>query len=406
MRDLSEMFDRDRLGIYSRLFVLGYIGAIIALFATAQNMVDPTGKPLGYDYITFWSAGRLALDGNAAGAFDFNTIFDMQRVAVPANQMLFAWHYPPTFQLIAVALAIPSYFVSYFLFVGLSLVVFVVALRPLVPWREPALLLLALPGTFVCVLHGQNSLITAALLAAALINLDRRPWVAGVCIGLLAYKPQMGILFPIVLALTGRWRVMMSAAGTVAVFVAAATLAFGLDLWSAFIGNLPVVREVMETGQLPWGKMPSAFIFLRKLGVPQGAAYTAQTFVALAAACTTILVWWRTGGTLLAGATLIVGTMLLTPYTFDYEMAILAVPLAIIARHLVRHGASEGEKLLLLVLAASPVTMGSIADATGVQAGFLALAGLFVWSARLALTAQTARHGDIPASAKAPILGV
>ena len=66
MRDLSEMFDRDRLGIYSRLFVLGYIGAIIALFATAQNMVDPTGKPLGYDYITFWSAGRLALDGNAA----------------------------------------------------------------------------------------------------------------------------------------------------------------------------------------------------------------------------------------------------------------------------------------------------------------------------------------------------
>ncbi len=397
MRDLSAIFDAGRIRVYSRILLLGYVAAVIGLFAMSTNMVDPTGKPLGYDFITFWSAGRLALEGNAAGAFDFHTIFAMQKVAVPASQMLFAWHYPPTFQLVAAALALPPYLVSYAFFMILSLAAFVMALRPLVSWREPAILLLALPGTFVCVLHGQNSLLTAALLAAALIHLDRRPVVAGICIGLLAYKPQMGALFPIVLAITGRWRVMTAAAITVASFVAVATIAFGPDLWGAFIRNLPVVREVMETGQLPWGKMPSAFIFLRKLGVPQSAAYIAQTTVALAAAATTIFVWWRTQGTLLAGATLVTGTMLLTPYTFDYEMAILAVPLAIVARHLAREGATSLDKILLLVVAATPLAMGTAVDKIGVQLGFIALGALFVWTARLALAQTSAREALVPA---------
>jgi alpha-1,2-mannosyltransferase len=404
MRDLSALYDGDRLRAYSRILLIGYVAAIIGIFAMSKNMVDPTGKPLGYDFITFWSAGRLSLDGNAAGAFDFKTIFDMQRIAVPASEKLFAWHYPPTFQLVAVVLALPPYLVSYFLFMAVSMAAFAVALRPLVPWREAAILLLALPGTFVCVLHGQNSLITAALLGLALIHLDRRPLVAGLCIGLLAYKPQMAALFPFVLALTGRWKVMAAAAATVAIYVTLATLAFGPELWAAFIGNLPVVREVMETGQLPWGKMPSAFIFLRKLGVGEPTAYAAQTTVALAAAATTLLVWWRTGGTLLAGATLVTGTMLLTPYTFDYELAILAVPLAIVARHLANIGAATWEKALLIVIAATPLAMGSPVDAIGIQIGFLALSALFVWSAKLALGQAYSRASIVPAAGSPAML--
>jgi hypothetical protein len=42
------------------------------------------------------------------------------------------------------------------------------------------------------------------LIGAALVNLDRRPLLAGLLLGLMAYKPQFGILFPLVLAATGR----------------------------------------------------------------------------------------------------------------------------------------------------------------------------------------------------------
>ena len=56
---------------------------------------------------------------------------------------------------------------------------------------------------FVNVGHGQNGFLTAALLGGALHWLDRRPWLAGVLIGCLAYKPQFGVLIPVAL-LAGR----------------------------------------------------------------------------------------------------------------------------------------------------------------------------------------------------------
>ena len=38
--------------------------------------------------------------------------------------------------------------------------------------------------------------------------LDRRPVAAGVLIGLLTLKPQLGILFPVMLIASARWRVL------------------------------------------------------------------------------------------------------------------------------------------------------------------------------------------------------
>ena len=399
MRDLSVLYDADRLKSLPRMFVLAYVASLIALFALTPGMIDSA------DFVAFWSAGVLTLGGNPAGAFDAKAIAAAQQLAVPGLEKLFLWHYPPTFQLVTMPLALLPYLTSYLVFVAGSLVLFVAALRPLVPHRDGWIILLALPGTFICVMHGQNSLVSAALLGTAIMTIDRRPVVAGICIGLLAYKPQLGVLFPLVLALTGRWRVIGAAAATTAVFVALSVLAFGLDLWGVFFRNLSVVREVTEAGLLPWGKMPSAFVFLRMLGVPQGAAYAGQAIVAIAAAAAVALVWWRCGATLLAGATLVTGTMLLTPYTFDYEMAILAVPLAVIARHLVRHGASGGEKLMLLVLAVSPLAVGTPVDKIGFQVGFIVLLALFAWTARLALAARGLGFMNIPAGSAALNLG-
>ena len=52
----------------------------------------------------------------------------------------------------------------------------------------------------VCVAGG------AALIAFALVQLDRRPVLAGILFGLLAYKPQFGLMIPLVLIATQRWR--------------------------------------------------------------------------------------------------------------------------------------------------------------------------------------------------------
>src|SRR6185312_2585493 len=89
------------------------------------------------------------------------------------------------------------------------------------------LIAIAFPAVFVNLGHGHNGFLTAALFGAALVVLDRRPVVAGILFGLLAYKPQFGVLIPLVLIASGRWRCFAAAAVTVALSAVATTLAFG-----------------------------------------------------------------------------------------------------------------------------------------------------------------------------------
>ena len=63
-----------------------------------------------------------------------------------------------------------------------------------------------IPAVFVNLGHGHNGFLTAALIGFALVTLDTRPVLAGVLFGLLAYKPQFGLMIPLVLVATGRWR--------------------------------------------------------------------------------------------------------------------------------------------------------------------------------------------------------
>lgn len=386
VRELAAALYGERGRIYPRLALVLYALGFAALLWLSPGLVAPNGKPLGSDFITFWSAGHLTLMGDPKAAFDVKAIVAAQRLAVPGSDTVFLWHYPPTFQVVAAAIASLPYLLSYLVFIGLSLAAYAAVLRQLIGTRDAAVLLLAYPATMVAALHGQNSLLSAALIGGALLMLDKRPAVAGVCIGLLAYKPQLAVLFPLVLVIAGRWRVFAWAAATAVFFAVVSTLLLGTDLWRVFLANAAVVREAMGPGQLPWDKMPSAFIQLRMLGLSEAIAYGVQIVVAVIAAGTVGYVWHRTGPTRLAGATLVTGTLLMLPYTFDYEMALLAIPLAVLAVDLANRGGVLWQKMALLGLYVLPPVVSPIAKITAVQIGFFAIVALFIWVTRRALS--------------------
>ena len=125
--------------------------------------------------------------------------------------------------------------------------------------------------------------------------------------------------------------------------------------------------------------MPSAWVFFRYLGVGTDAAYVLQTLVALGAAVAVVIVWRRIGMTRASWAVLVAASLLVPPYLFDYEMALLAVPLAIIASDMAERGASRAEKLWLLALVLIPPLTSYFAEITHVQLGFpLLLAALWL----------------------------
>jgi hypothetical protein len=78
-----------------------------------------------------------------------------------------------------------------------------------------------------CLISGQSSLLTAAMLVAIFALLDRKPVAAGVLIGLLSIKPQLGILFPFMLMASGRWRVFIAAAATALALAGVTAAIFG-----------------------------------------------------------------------------------------------------------------------------------------------------------------------------------
>ncbi|MCE9648021.1 MAG: DUF2029 domain-containing protein [Parvibaculum sp.] len=391
------LFDAERLRVYPRMALAVYVVAVIGIVATSTAMIDVFGKPLGYDFITFWAASHLTLGGEAAAAFDVQRIFAAERLAVPAGDSIFLWHYPPTYQLLVAPLALLPYVAAYLVFVGASLVAYVATLRHLIDERlagkrDALFLLVAYPGAFICLFHGQNSLYSAALFAGGLLAMERgRPYLAGLVLGLLVYKPQLGLLLPIALIASRQWRVVLSTGATALGLAALSAIVLGPDLWLAFLKNAPLVREIMEEGFLPWYKMPSAFIFFRELGLPAPFSYALQGVTALGAAACVALVWRHAGPSRLAFAVLVSATLLVPPYTFDYELAIAAVALVILASDMALRGATRFEKISLVGLYVMPVALAPIAEHTHLQIGFPALLLMLFLSVKRAMSAPNGR---------------
>ena len=148
--------------------------------------------------------------------------------------------------------------------------------------------------------------------------------LAGVLIGCLAYKPQFGLLIPLVLMVSGRWRVFAAAAVTVALLALAITLAFGAEVWTAFLVSTRFTRMiVLKQGGTGWFKIQSVFSLVRMWGGGIALAYALQGAVTLLVAAT--LGWlWRTAAAFpLKAAALVIGCLLATPYSLDYDLMLL-----------------------------------------------------------------------------------
>jgi Glycosyltransferase family 87 len=264
---------RERVRICAVTLLIAYAAAVVFLFATAQGLNDFKGRPLGADYSNVYAAGTLALDGQPDAPFDPERQFRRQQKIFGENTQFYSWHYPPYFLLVAAPLAMLPYTVGLILWQVVTFALYLLAiravLRSLTPadgGKAPALdplwlaVAIAFPALFVNLGHGNNGFLTAALLGGALALLDRRPNLAGILLGCLIYKPQFGLLAPFLLALTGRWRVIASAAATIGVLTIVTTLAFGIDVWPAFAHWMPFTRVyVLEQGGPGWDKIQSVF---------------------------------------------------------------------------------------------------------------------------------------------------
>lgn len=381
---------RRRLVVYPKLFLAVYLVSAVVWILRSKGLVDPAGHPIGADFIDPWSASWLTLHGSPSAVYDVARLWSVERSAVAYPAVGFAgFHYPPTYLLIVLPLAILPYVWSLLIWSVATLAAYLAVMWAIDPERDALWMAIAFPGALVNLTNGQNGFLTLVLLGTALLALERRPILAGVMFGLMSYKPQYGVLVPIFLLATGRWRAIAAASVTVALFAALSLAIFGAQTWQAFFASVNFTRYVvLEQGGSGFEKLQSAFAAARLWGFGVAPSYAVQAAVSLITVLAVIWIWRRTAKFELHAAALATGILLATPYVMDYDLAILALPIAWIAIEGRRSAFLPWEKSLLTFAWLMPLFARSLAGRAMIPIAPLAMLLMLADLVRRAATAS------------------
>ncbi|WP_270937894.1 glycosyltransferase family 87 protein [Falsiroseomonas oryzae] len=374
---------RARIRLYGFALLLVYVLVLAVSALTRRWLVDAQGHPVPGDFVAFWSAGRLVLEGRAADAYDWALHKAVQVAAIGRDfHGHFAMHNPPAFLLLVTPFALPPYAIAWQLWTLVTAAGFALALRLVVPgFLIPALL--AAPATIWCAIAGQNGFLTAGLMTACLALLERRPWLAGVFLGALTYKPQFGVLFPLFLIAGRRWQAFVSASLATLALAAIPTLLLGPGIWGAFLASMTQTGGALREGGAGWDKLQSIYAIAYRLVGDTDLALAAQLLAA--AAILSALAWqWRRGAPFACqAAALAAASYLVTPYAYIYDAVVLTVAAAFLLRDGLERGFARHEPWLLVLGCALPAGF-PVLDSLAAPSGALVLLGLAMRRGRAA----------------------
>jgi arabinofuranan 3-O-arabinosyltransferase len=306
------------VGVSGTLF-LAIIVVAVAFIVTA----DGTVRTLDSDFRVFWAAARILLSGDPLAAFDEARI-DAEYGEVTDAWM--PWLYPPGYLYFVAPFGLLPYAVAFLTMTLLSLGAMTLATRPFAANVGPVWAAMALaPAYLPALVIGQNSLIWLAVLLTALLALRAgRAVLAGVLIGCLTLKPQLGLLIPLALLAAGQWRTIVAASATTLLLAALPTLFTGVAYWSLLAERLEQQADQLVTliGELDLTVGP--YYVATLLGLPSQLALALQ-WVITGIAAVSVLIFWRSTriGFDAKVALLMTAILISAPYLWYYEAALM-----------------------------------------------------------------------------------
>ncbi|MBL8538364.1 MAG: DUF2029 domain-containing protein [Hyphomonadaceae bacterium] len=315
------------------LVALGLLGVFIWVLQGAHDWALASGQPVFGDYIAFWSAGRATLEGHVAEVHDRATTWIYHQQAITPIRFHAPWNSPPTFLLVVTPLALLPFPVSAVVFLTVTGAFYFVVARKLLPDARALLFAATMPAAFYHLATAQVGLLIAAITGLALHWLDKRPRAAGALVGLLAIKPHLAVLWPFLLAITGRWRAFFAAAVSTLSFILLAGLVFGFETYLRFFESLERSAALISEQRITTPAYASLFANLLQWHVDRDAATIAHAVSAALGAGLSGWIFLRTQRTQQFGAqaaALCAGTLLISPYLFFYDGILLGVGAALL----------------------------------------------------------------------------
>ncbi len=364
---------------------IGMIGITISQLFNYPVKLPVPGQPC-VDFQWMYLAARFALSGHLTEAYDYHLLSTVARFF--ANGCIIEHvDYPPTLFLYITPFGLFSYWIAKVTWAAITLTFFLVALWRIVPGVRTVIAAFSLNPVFANVTLGHNGFLTAGLFACMLLAIENRPWLAGVFIGLLSYKPQFGILIPVALVASGNWRTLASAAISTIAFAVIAGMAFGFESWIAFAHALTDRATVLADASSGTTWLCSIFSLLRDIEVSPRLAFAAQAIIILIAGMIVWRLWSRPIPHALRAASLCVGAVIASPHVYPYDLTILLVAAAFI----VRNGLTVFDKKSLFALWACAMPLFLIGQLGG---GLI----LVIYTGMMALVLRRGARLTLPVS--------
>ena len=365
---------RERVTGYATILAIAELTLFAFCVAGTHGLIVPLDHQPSTDFVSFHAAGALANAGTPWLAYDHEAHHAAEQAAIGIPTEYNYFYYPPVFLLICAPLAWLPYLPAFIVFQAAGAAACWFALR-MIRGDLPLVVFLAFPGLWWAIGTGQNALLTAALFAAGTALLDRRPWLAGLCLGALCYKPHFGLLIPVALIAGGHWRAFLGAAGTVLALVGASLALFGVATWEAFLSAAAAASDVYAGHAIFMGGLTSPFGVLLAAGSGRTTAFTVQAVVTVLAAAAVALVWRR--GTRssrtplpVRAAVLLAATPVAVPVLMFYDLLLVFVALVWVSRAALPDTAPKWLTATAVAVFLGPLLSGNLATNAHWMAAF------------------------------------
>ena len=325
-----------------RIALILQICAFAFFIAGTHGAFGPMpSPPTTTDFASFYTAGRLANLGHAADAYDPARHVAKERAIIAPGVEEKRFLNPPPFLLLCAPLARLPYLPAFIVFEALTAALWLlIATRIAGGGALAAACLASVPAVWWAFGWGQNSFVSAALMAAGTLLVRSRPLLAGAAFGALCFKPHFGVLIPVALLAGGHWRAILGAALSALGLCALSLLVFGASTWAAFLTMAGHARGAIETGIQLSGHVDLAGA-ARLAGAPAGWGWALQGAETLLAACCVAWSWSGRRASIAradpaaeaaANAVLVAATLSAMPFVLFYDLVMASIAAAWLAR--------------------------------------------------------------------------
>jgi hypothetical protein len=376
-----------------RLRAHGTILALCLWSLYAWNIASPglrdrNGNLKGTDFLHLYTLGALAVAHRGADLYDINTQAALAAQRVPeAAGIRYLPLYPPQVSIFFAPLAHYRYGWALLIWWSCSIVIYGSCCY--VIWRAcpnlrdqggtTVILALAFPAFFHLIAWGQTSAEALACFTAMFFLIRaKRDFLAGLALGCLIFKPQLGIAAAVVFFSIGAWKTVLGAILSAAGQLLAGALYYGLEPLSNWIRMLRNVSSLLTLLEPKLYQTHSLRTFWSMIVPEPRLSFGLYIVSAIVVLGLTIACWKRGDSAPLSlrYSMLLLASVLVAPHLTVYDLVVLAPAFLLLADWLVSRPATPSTRWLgtLLYFSYMLPLLGPFTRWTHVQLSVIAMA--------------------------------